>query len=187
MKKNFSLFIVLLSTIIQAQTKDPKTEKITFGFRAGLNLTDLKLNPNSSEFADQEGIYATTTMYGGFFTNFPLNSKISLQPELALAYSDDNFFVEIPLYFNYNFTPKIVGFAGPKISYITESNFNDAIFTTRSAFSFDLGARYWILSKLFVDGTYSLPLTTQKQTYFNPISTVEYSRTELRFGVGYQF
>lgn len=185
MKRLIYVVFLILNSIVYSQIEEvPKT---TFGVRAGINMTDLKIQSNIFPNSNGDGTYATTTLFGSFFTNFKLNQKLSLQPELGLTFSDDLIFVEVPLFVNYEFSKKITSFIGPKYSYLANENYNDALFTTRSSFSVDLGLRYNITSKFFIDATYSLPLTTQKQTYFTPFNTVQYSRTELRLGVGYRF
>jgi opacity protein-like surface antigen len=185
MKKNIYVVFLVFSSIIYSQSED--IPKISFGVRAGINLTNLKIQSNFFPNNNGDGTYATTTLFGSFFTNFKINQKLSLQPELGLTFSDDLIFVEVPFFVNYEFSKKITGFIGPKYSYLVNGDYNDALFTTRSAFSIDLGSRYNVTSKFFIDATYSLPLTTQKQTFFTPLSTVQYSRTELRLGAGYRF
>ncbi|PKP18688.1 MAG: hypothetical protein CVU07_01420 [Bacteroidetes bacterium HGW-Bacteroidetes-23] len=185
MKINLLFVVLFLSTIAFSQSDD--VSKTTYGVRAGLNMTDLKIQSNIFPNNNGDGTYATTTIYGSFFANFKLNNKLNLQPELGLTFSDDLIFVEVPLFLNYDFSNKFIGFIGPKYSYLTNENYNNALFSTRSSFSIDLGLRYNLTSKLFLDASYSMPLTTQKQTYFTPFNTVEYSRTEIRFGLGYRF
>jgi opacity protein-like surface antigen len=73
------------------------------------------------------------------------------------------------------------------MSYLTDENYYRAIFNTRSAFSFDLGFRYNLTKRLFLDATYVLPLTSQKQTNLQTFNTTEYSRQEIRIGLGYRF
>ena len=180
------LFAFLFVTFVGLSQTDHDSKKTTFGFRAGLNLSDLTIL--SSYYNNEgDGTYATTTLYGIFYSNFRLNNRLSLQPELGFTYSEDLIFVEVPLFLNYDFSNKFTGFMGPKYSYLTNENYNNSLFTTRSSFSVDLGVRYKFISKFFIDATFSFPLTTQKQTYFNNFNTVRYSRNELRFGVGYRF
>lgn len=186
MKKNVLFAFLFVTFLSFSQTYDD-SKKTTFGFRAGLNLSDLTIQSHYSNSNNGDGTYATTTLYGSFYSNFRLNNKLSLQPELGVTYSDDLIFVEVPLFLNYDFSNKFTGFIGPKYSYLANENYNNALFTTRSSFSLDLGVRYKFTTKLFIDATFSFPLTTQKQTYFNNFNTVEYSRSELRIGVGYRF
>lgn len=185
MKKNV-LFAFLFVTVLSfSQTDDSK--KTTFGFRAGLNLSNLTIRSSYFPNDNGDGTYATATLYGSFYSNFRLNNKLSLQPELGVTYSDDLIFVEVPLYLNYDFSNKFTAFIGPKYSYLANENYNNSIFTTRSSFSLDLGVRYNFSSKLFIDALYSFPITTQKQTYFDNFNTLEYSRREIRIGLGYRF
>lgn len=190
MKKNV-LFAFLLLTFLGFSQTDDDSKKTTFGFRAGLNLTDLTIRSNYFPNDNGDGTYATITLYGSFYSNFRLNKRLSLQPELGVTYSDDLIFVEIPLYLNYDFSNKFTAFLGPKYSYLANENFSTSssnlLFTTRSAFSLDLGVRYNFTSKLFIDTIFSVPITTQKQTNFDNFGTIDYYRTELRIGLGYRF
>lgn len=187
MRQFFFLFLLFLVYSTYSQTEDPRNT--TFGFRLGINSSTLSIEPhmntNNNDFG--AGKYGTTTLYGSFFSNFKITPKLSLQPELGLTYSDDLFFVEVPLFLNYDFSNKFTGFIGPKYSYLTNANYNNALFSTRSSFALDLGLRYNITPKWFLDASYSLHLTSQKQTYFTPFNTIEYYRSEFRIGIGYRF
>lgn len=187
MRHTFTYFFLFLVFTSYSQTEEPK--KSTFGVRAGINMSSLSINPHitfsNNNYGD--GTYATSTIYGSFFSNFKLNERLSLQPEIGATYSDDLIFVEVPLFLNYDFSNKFTGFFGPKYSYLANGNYNNALFTTRSSFALDLGIRYNITKKLFIDASCSVHLTSQKQTYFEPFNTVEYYRNELRFGLGYRF
>ena len=95
MKKTIILFGLLFSVIGYSQED---TSKTTFGIKAGLNFT------NSYDFSKIRGfevISASTTAFGGFYANFPLTEKLSIQPELLLSYSEDYIFVDVPLHLNY--------------------------------------------------------------------------------------
>lgn len=184
MKRTLLLWAVFNAIFVFGQTDHPPKKK--FGFRAGVNMTDLKIY-SYNYYDPANGIYATTTAYGSFFGDFRLSDRLSLQPELGLTFSDDMTFVEVPVYLNYHFSDKLIGFFGPKMSYLTDQNYYRSIFNTRSAFSFDIGLRYNITKRFFLDATYVLPLSSQKQTHLQTFNTTEYSRQEIRFGLGYRF
>lgn len=183
--KNIYFILLIVTTFVGYSQEGKSSKKDSYGFRMGFNFTDLKIH--SDPISEEDGIYATGTFYAGFYGNFLLHKELSLQPELSLTFSDDIIFVEVPVYLNYNLNNKFIVFLGPKISYLADENYNKSFFATRSAFNFDLGARYWITNKLFIDGIFSLALTSQKKIYLETFETTSYSRNEKRLGLGYKF
>ena len=185
MKKTIILFGLLFSVIGYSQEDNPKT---TFGFKAGVNFSNLHYDFGAAETKNQDiFVISSTNAFGGFYANFPLNEKLSIQPELLASYSEDFIFAEIPLHLNYKLGKKLDLVFGPKMSYIVDEEHGNTFFSTRSAVSFDVGLKYWLTSKLSLEAIYSLGITSQKEHSISDLQRNKYYRNEFRVSLGYRF
>ena len=117
MKKIIILGAALLfAGFAQAQTP-------TFGIKAGLNIAKFAGDPDpNSEF--------NTGLAAGVYTNVPLSSGFSFEPSLEYSQKGAEFttalnnelktkitYLDLPIMFKYNVTPKFGLLAGPQVSF----------------------------------------------------------------------
>lgn len=93
--------------------------QVSFGVKAGLNVSNLEFNVRD---ADPEG---TTGIYAGTFVNFPLPYNFQLQPEVL--YSQEGVkdggidFVKVPLVLKWNFFNGINIHGGPQLAVLIDA------------------------------------------------------------------
>ena len=83
MKKIYTLLaLALISGSVAAQTK---TEGVTYGVRAGVNLATVAISGDGVTDELKDGFKNLTSFYFGGNANIPVSGKISVQPGLALS------------------------------------------------------------------------------------------------------
>lgn len=184
MKKTIILFGLLFSVIGYSQEDTPKT---TFGIKAGLNFSNLYAYSKIGGYTVRDNIIPTTNAFGGFYANFPLTEKLSIQPELLVSYAEDFIFVEVPLHLNYKIGKKLDLVFGPKMNYLADEAIGNSIYSTRSAISFDAGLKYWLTKRVSLEALYSQGITSHKENNLLSLEKSNYYRNEYRVSLGYRF
>lgn len=152
--------------------------KTTFGVKGGLNGSHLSNIDKSSS------TYSGIELYGSLFAETRFSKKWSFQNELLFSYTDGYHYLEFPFLLKYHINDKWAVFAGPKLDFILDNDFEfvDQNFKTLGV-SGVIGAEYKITKKFFVEVTYNFGFTKQIQTG-NLSST---TRNIFRIGIGYRF
>ncbi len=216
MKKILFASAIALFAGVKAQT--------TFGLKAGYALSTLNSDVNSADFG---GVGANLESKSGFYigglVEHKLNSKFALQGEVEYANLGGKAVVKVSgvtvtekLHFNrivipvsarYYATPELGLYAGPYVSFRTntkakievsgaqsnpaainegekylENYFDNGLKSTE--FGLFLGADYNLYKGLFVDARYSFGLTNMIK---NPVDGEKLKMNFFQLGVGYKF
>lgn len=216
MKKILLASAIALFAGLNAQTK--------FGVKAGYALSTL--NSNDDNF-DMDGIKASMESKSGFYVGglveHKFNNKFALQGELEYANLGGKAVVKaygvtvteklnfnrivIPVSARYYATPELGLYAGPYVSFRTntkvkmevsgapsdqaalhegekymEDSFDNGLKSTE--FGLFLGADYTVYKGLFLDARYSFGLTNMIK---NPVDGEKLKMNFLQLGVGYKF
>lgn len=178
MKKQLLIFACLgFITSALAQEKETNSKKITYGIKAGLNLSS------------QSGYFSNDTKsklnyHVGFFAELRLSEKFAIQPELHYSVqgaefdiesnlfgnfviSDTYRYINVPIMAKYFVTEKLSAEVGPQIGYLVsaERDFNLSSFSTdltggaRVDFGVNFGLGYKLSKHLSVGARYNLGLT----------------------------
>ncbi|GGE41727.1 porin family protein [Psychroflexus planctonicus] len=176
MRKSILYIFALISTCSFSQKEDVTEDKIDFGFRFGLSLSDLITSSNSVE--------PRPTFLAGIHAEYKLNSTWSVQPELLfsrkgeMSRSTDSQsslraenrllldYIELPILARYRLKNNISFEAGPYVSYLVtakkeilegtnfeSSNFYDLIEKFDSGLA--IGATYQTEWNFFLGFRYS--------------------------------
>ena len=119
MKKFILALTVVVSTFTLAQeNKKTSSTGVTFGAKAGLNISTI----NTDDAKSKAGFY------GGAFANIPVATSFSVQPEVLYSgmgaknkdYSSIKLnldYISVPVMFQYNVLPEFYLEAGPQFSF----------------------------------------------------------------------
>ena len=204
------LAVAVFATILTSNAQD-KVSKITFGAKAGLNLSSANVDRGfDTDISSLLGVHV------GGFANFKLDEKWSVQPELLLSkqgykeYLNDGgyiyddkvklTYINLPISFQYVVASKFNLEAGPQVDYLlsgkVDSKYYDPMFNeteTRNnvdikdslkslAFGFNIGAGYAITPKLSANIRYHLGLSE-----VDDIEGVKIKNRNFQVGFGYSF
>ena len=170
-------FVLLLATVffiislpVQSQTTDK--QKTMFGIKTGVNLSRFNLNGNLSDLVNAD---FRTGFVAGAFVNFPVKkSPISFQPEFLYSSMGGDLSTElkekvnyrlnyfsVPVLIKYQFSKKLVAFAGPQIDAIIYAEKSDKFGEfdiTNNVEEFDTyitgGLEYWIGRDIMLGARY---------------------------------
>jgi hypothetical protein len=168
--KNFILSLALIAgSVISAQTAQKSPRSITFGVKAGLNLSSLDGDYISSN--PKAGIN------GGIFGNIPISSKFSIQPEILYSGLFNNYnthrvennnliidetkqsqhYLSLPVFLQYSRGSRFFVEVGTQASVLIHSKYeykSESIDNTKDLRSIDfglgIGAGYYFMPSLGV-------------------------------------
>ncbi|MFN3942026.1 MAG: porin family protein [Flavobacterium sp.] len=200
--KKIILILCFIGLIANAQTK-------SFGMKAGMNLASLRLSINDLSDSSDSRFGANF----GFFAEFPVSKKITIQPEILYTMTGGSVtdegqrgsfglnYIAFPIMVKYYTTPKFSMEFGPQFAFLAESTFNLGNITVNANelfnnfdLGFGIGVNYEASNKVFLNFRYTLGL-------FN-IASAEYQRAVIeevnassftmknnviQFGIGYRF
>lgn len=186
MKKNNSIKSLLLSILLSFSSFlcFSQNYPLKFGIKAGWNYSNVNAideNGEPSGYLSNGG-----ELYGGVSFEKQLSAKSFVQTNLLVSYTDRVTFLELSLYYKYNFYKRFSLLAGPKLNYIPDDEISQPYkFTRRLGFSGDIGIDYKISNHFTLEGTFSKGFTKQYDdlvlTYYNA------KRDVYRIGVTYYF
>ena len=166
-------------------TTDHKYSKRTvFGFKGGFNRSHVR----GVEMDGDKTGYIGGELYGAFFCEKDLNTRLILEGELLFSWTNDYHFIEMPLHLKYLFSKKWAAFAGPKIDYLVDAeNSPPGPFYDLHKFgiSGELGVQYNFSRRLFAETRYARGLTSHVRDYFLDINKGK--RDVFRVGLGIRF
>ncbi len=164
--------VFFLCLMISAQSPSSDKKKPSFGIKAGMNFSKLKLDGIGSGLLNSN---LRSGFVAGAFVNFPCKKKpFSIQPEFLYSsmggdIRDDydqkqnlrfNYF-SLPVLFKYQLTKKLGVFAGPQVDVIIygkESNDIGKFDITNSMETIDAlatwGAEWWPWKHVVINGRY---------------------------------
>jgi opacity protein-like surface antigen len=163
MKKTFFTTFLMTFSLFQS------FGQISFGVKAGLNLSNVK-NVGSTDDKARLGLN------GGLLTEIKISKKFIVRPEVLYSIKGHKFpatafnsggilslnYISIPLFFGFRPTDKFTILLGPEFSFLTNANSkfdgsNHDVSKNYRKFDFaiDLGATYTIIKSLGVELRYS--------------------------------
>lgn len=162
-----------------AQVKDDGAD-FRIGIKGGINRSVVNAIDN---FGEKSG-YIGTELYGGIVFQRKIANQSFMQVSALVSYTDDVTFIELPIYYRYNIYNKISVFAGPKLNYIPDVQYNNFnYFRKRLGVNIDIGTDYQIIKNLYFEASFSKAFTKQ---YDNTALDFYYSKRNVyRIGLTY--
>ncbi|WP_294268916.1 outer membrane beta-barrel protein [uncultured Chryseobacterium sp.] len=167
-----------LLPILAYSQKYPLKYGITAGWNySNINAVDEKGEP--SGYLSNGG-----ELYGGLILEKQISQKSYIQSGALVSYTYVITFIEIPLFYKYNFHKKFSIMGGPKLDYLPDEQYNHSIyFKRRFGVSVNLGLDYHIFKKFNIEGYYSKQLV--KQFDDNILTFYDAKRDVYRIGITY--
>lgn len=158
---------------------------IKYGVKAGWNYSDV----NAIDKKGEPSGYLSDIIdeaYAGLVVEKQITSKSYIQLGALVSFTDRITFLELPVYYKYNFYKKFSFFVGPKLNYIPDSESSQPYhFRKRLGISGDIGIDYKLSSHFIVEANYSKGFTKQ---YDDLILTYYQARRDVyRIGISYYF
>ncbi|MBW7674227.1 outer membrane beta-barrel protein [Chryseobacterium chendengshani] len=157
---------------------------IKCGIKAGWNYSNINAVDNVGEpsgYLSDGG-----EIYGGIALEKQFSEKSYIQSGFIASYTYVITFLEIPIFYKYNFYKNFSVFAGPKLDYIPDEQYNHSLyFKKRLGVSANLGIDYKISKHFTLEGYFSKQLV--KQYNDNILTFYDAKRNVYRVGVNYYF
>lgn len=134
------LLLIIFIPIHKAQSQTD------FGIKGGLNLTFLKVV--DAGFGDDPEM--EVGYYAGVFTDFKVNTDLSIQPEVLYIGLNDFKFVNAPIYLKYEVANGLYILAGPSLNYFID------FFSNKFKVRADLSTSYQVSNSLYIHLKYTL-------------------------------
>lgn len=174
----YLLFFVLTfwTCIVSAQDKN----LTSFGFKGGINRSIV----NGHELNGTKTGFIGLELYAAFFVDTEFNAKWRFENEILFSWTDDYYFVEIPLHIKYSFVKRTFVLLGPKLDMIVSND--DQIYDFNNfGVSIELGVQYEITKRIVSEIRYSKGLTKQINDY--ALDIYDGRRNTIRLGLGFRF
>jgi hypothetical protein len=169
-------------TKITASTKDHKQTIFTrVGFKGGFNRSHMV---GREPDGDKTG-YIGGELYGGFFAETVVSSRINVETELLFSWTDDYHFIELPVHLELTFGRRWSIFMGPKLDYLVDNAFESEYRFKKFGVSADMGVQYNITRSFFAEIRHSHGFTEQVTNTFLDIYNGK--RNTSRIGLGIRF
>lgn len=176
--KTLNILFLLTAIFIYSQ-KYP----LKYGVKGGWNYSVV----NAVDEIGQPSGYISgiiDELYGGFALEKQITQKSYLQSGLLISYTDAITFVELPIFYKYNFYRKFSLLAGTKIEFIPDEQNNQFIyFKRRVGFSLNFGIDYQIFKNFLLEGYFSKAFV--KQFDDNILGFYDSKRNVYRIGLTY--
>ena len=159
---------------------EPTEKKTRFGFKGGLNKTNIR-----GIMADgNKSGYTGIELYGSFFADTKLSKKWNMENEILFSYTESYHFAEIPVHLKYKLSSRFNILFGPKLDFLigNVSDYGSDI-SKYYGVSFEVGSQFKIDKSFFVEFRYSKSFTKQ----FDFLDFYDGKRNTLRIGVGTYF
>lgn len=178
--KSLNVFFILLSIAMFSQIAP-----LRIGVKGGWNYSNVNaIDENGDRSGYLSGVI--DEFYGAFVLEKQISVKSYIQIAPTVSFTDAVTFIELPIYYKYNFYKNFSVLVGPKINYIPDAqNNNFYYFHNRLGISADLGLDYKLSKHLNIEGTFSKGFTKQ----FDQQALTYYGakRDVYRVGVTYFF
>ncbi|REC56252.1 hypothetical protein DRF62_04090 [Chryseobacterium piscium] len=157
---------------------------LKFGIKAGWNYSNVNA---IDEIGERSGYLSNGgELFGGIALEKQISKKTYVQTSFLVSYTDRVTFLELPLYYKYNFYKKFSLLAGPKLNYIPDDEISQPYdFKRRVGISGDLGIDYKISNHFIIEGTVSKGFTKQYDDLI--LTYYDAKRNVYRLGVAYYF
>nr|WP_314498240.1 hypothetical protein [uncultured Chryseobacterium sp.] len=158
---------------------------LKFGIKAGWNYSHI----NAIDEVGKPSGYLSDLIdeaYAGFLIEKQISSKSFIQLSSIVSFTESVTFIELPVYYRYNFYKKFSVLAGPKLNYIPDEQYNNFYyFKKRFGISTDMGLNYKLSDHFTLEGIVSKGFTKQ----FDQLALTYYEarRDVYRIGIIYIF
>lgn len=168
--------LTLWTFIISAQNKN----LTSFGFKGGFNRSIV----NGHELNGTKTGFIGLELYGSFFADTELNDRWRFENEILFSWTDEYYFIEIPLHIKHSLIKSTFVLLGPKLDMIAS---NDAQIYDFNNFgvSIEVGVQYEITKRIGSEIRYSKGLMKQINDYVLDIYGGK--RNTIRLGLGFRF
>jgi hypothetical protein len=180
LKRFIQILCILITGIIYSQDYP-----LRFGIKAGWNYSNVNA---VDEFGEPSGYLSDIIdeAYAGFLVEKQISTKSYIQVTPTVSFTDAVTFIEIPIYYRYNFYKNFSILVGPKLNYIPDEQYNNSYyFRKRLGISGDIGVDYKLSNHFTVEGTFSKGFTKQFDDLV--LTYYEAKRDVYRIGVTYYF
>lgn len=180
LEKFFTISFLFFSILMYSQNYPVK-----YGVKAGWNYSNVNaVDEKGGPSGYQSDVIAEA--YAGFVFEKQITSKSYIQLGTLVSFTDRVTFLELPMYYKYNFYKKFSLFLGPKLNYIPDSESSQPYhFRKRLGISGDIGIDYKISNHFTMEANYSKGFTKQ---YDDLILTYYQARRDVfRIGISYYF
>jgi len=157
---------------------------LKFGIKAGWNYS----NVNAIDEKGEPSGYLSNggELYGGIALEKQISEKSYIQSGFIASYTYVITFLELPIFYKYNFYKDFSVFIGPKLEYIPDEQYNHSLyFKRRLGASANLGIDYQISKHFIIEGYFSKQLV--KQYDDNILTFYDAKRNVYRIGLAYYF
>lgn len=183
--KSIEKFLLNALFLLLSISAFPQDYPLKFGIKAGWNYS----NVNAIDEIGKPSGYLSGIIdeaYGGFLIEKQISTKSYIQATPTVSYTDAVTFIELPVYYKYNFYKKFSLLVGPKLNYIPDEQYNNFYyFRKRLGVSGDIGIDYKISTHFTLEGTFSKGFTKQ---YDDLVLTFYEARRDVyRIGITYYF
>lgn len=149
--------LFLFLTIFAYSQKYP----FRYGLKAGWNYS----NVNAVDENSKPSGYISDVIdeaYAGVALEKQITQKSYIQVSMVISYTESVTFVELPVYYKYNFYRNFSFIIGPKINYIPDEQYNNSYyFRKRFGISGDIGLNYKISDHFMLESSFSKGFTKQ--------------------------
>lgn len=173
-----ALFL-LLSVFVFSQDYPLK-----FGIKAGWNYS----NVNAIDEKGEPSGYLSNggELYGGVNFEKQFSEKSYTQINFIISYTDRITFIELPVYYKYNFYKQFSLLVGPKLNFIPDNETSQPYnFKRRFGISADLGIDFKISNHFTAEGLFSKGFTKQYDDLI--LTYYDAKRNVYRLGIIYFF
>ena len=179
------LSVLFFSMTIMAHAQQTETSKnnekqTTFGFKTGLNHTQLNLHEDPY---NEKNKTVGAEVYVGLFSSSKLNEKLNIENEVLVLANLAHIFIELPIHLKYNFHDKWSVLIGPKIDF-SRFKINKTL-QRGMGMSAEIGFQYKINKKYFTEIRYAKGVTGHFDDLNNDL--LDGKRNTLRLGLGINF
>lgn len=156
----FKFYLIALFLPLAVFTYSQKYP-LKYGIKAGWNYSSV----NAVDENGEPSGYLSDIIdeaYAGFVLEKQISGKSYLQVSPTVSYTESVTFVELPIYYKYDFYRKFSFVIGPKLNYIPDEQYNNFYyFRRRFGISADIGLNYKISDHFTLEGSFSKGFTRQ--------------------------
>jgi Outer membrane protein beta-barrel domain len=176
MRNQLFFALTLWSFLASAQSKN----FTSFGLKGGINRSIV----NGYELDGTKTGFIGLELYGAFFADTELNTRWRFENEILFSWTDDYYFIEMPLHIKYCFAKKTFILLGPKLDMIASND--DQIYDFNNfGVSIELGVQYEVTKRIVSEIRFAKGLVKQINDY--ALDIYDGRRNTIRLGLGLRF
>lgn len=169
--------IIFITTLFVLFLSNLNAQDTSFGVTAGFLNGSAKFEVGNESISDSEAGF-----YGGFFAEFGVSEKFSIQPSIVYGKVGEASLLQLPVLAKYYVLEKFNLLVGPQITYELQSNLDEQDLTNFN-FGIGLGAGFDITENFLIETKYAVQLNNLYIGNADIKSTVNF----FNIGLGYRF